>query len=105
MFFCRYSKTTDAVALATLATAQTIEAACSCAAEYFGKNNPVIATDENLVGQGSNESCHRKFLNNMKEFVESLWFARVIMVSIFLNTMCLAMEHHGQVFIANIVAI
>jgi hypothetical protein len=34
----------------------------------------------------------------MKELVESTRFTRVIMVSIFLNTMCMAVEHHGQVF-------
>ena len=101
--FYRFSKIPDTIALATQATTQTIEAACSCAAEHFGENNSVIVTDEDLVGQESNESCHRKFLNIMKELVESSWFTRVIMVSIFLNTICLAVEHHGQVFIANIV--
>ena len=102
-FYCS-SKTTDAVALATPATTQTIEAACSCAAEHLGENNPVIVPVGDSVGQGKDNLCHHKFLKNIKKFVDSSWFIRVIMTSIFLNTICMAVEHHGQVFLANIVA-
>ena len=97
MFLYCYSQNDNAVTLATQATTQTIEAACSCAAEHLEENNP--------VGQGKDNSCHHKFLKNMKNFVGNDWFTRVIMASIFLNTICMAVEHHGQVFIANIVAL
>ena len=45
-----------------------------------------------------NNSCYEKFRDNMKVLVEGTRFTRVIMASIFLNTICMAIEHHGQVY-------
>ena len=105
MNYC--SKTADAVSIAGQATAQTIEAACSCAAQQSGDDNIHVVTraceDSSEDDRGHSKtkrdnSCYTKFRDNMKELVESTRFTRVILVSIFLNTMCMAVEHHGQVF-------
>ena len=103
------SKSTDAVAVATQATTQTIEAACSCAARQSGEENIHVITkayedsvdssddDEGSCRTKKDRSCFEKFRDNMKVLVEGTWFTRVIMASIFLNTICMAVEHHGQV--------
>ena len=105
------SKSADAVALATQATTQTIEAACSCAAQQSGEDNVRVITraygdsvdsseDEKEQNRTKKDkSFYVKFRDNMTVFVESTRFTRVILASIFLNTICMAVEHHGQVLI------
>ena len=105
------SKSADAVTAAAQATNQTIEAVCSCAAQQSGEeSNHVVwktredSADSSEDDRGDSEtkrdkSCFRKFRENTKLLVEGTRFTRVIMVSIFLNTICMAVEHHGQVLL------
>ena len=103
------SKTADAAAVAAQATTQTIEAACSCAAQQSGEENVRVVTkayedsvdssedDGGSCGTRKDNSCFEKFRDKMRVLVEGTRFTRVIMASIFLNTICMAVEHHGQV--------
>ena len=91
--------------MAAEATTKTIEAACSCATKQAGEDNAHVITkafwdsadssDDSV--ENKDNSCCEKFRDKMKTSVESTHFTRVIMASIFLNTICMAVEHHGQV--------
>lgn len=103
-----YSKTADTVSVAAQATANTIETACSCAAQQredkklhvVTKEDDPFESSEEEAGVNENEKnvgCFGKLRNFLKKLVERPSFTRVIMSSIFLNTICMATEHHGQV--------
>ena len=53
--------------------------------------------DEGSCGTRKDNSRFEKFRDKMRVLVEGTRFTRVIMASIFLNTICMAAEHHGQV--------
>ena len=104
-----YSQTADTLSLAAQATAQTLEAACSCAmqqkeetklSEVAKEYNSFDSSDDEGGERNENRrhiTCCGKLKNVMMKFVESPRFTRFIMASIFLNTICMAVEHHGQV--------
>ena len=95
--------------MAAQATTQTIEAACTCAAQQSGEENVHVVTRAREDSMDSSEddrensetkvdrSCCETFRDKMKVCVESSRFTRAIMASIFLNSVCMAVEHHGQV--------
>ena len=101
-----YSKSADAVSVAAQATAQTIETVCSCAAHQSGEDGNHVfwkdckdsadSSEDNKENSEAKKSCCHRFRDNTKILVEGTRFTRVIMVSIFLNTVCMAVEHHGQ---------
>ncbi|XP_046854592.1 voltage-dependent T-type calcium channel subunit alpha-1G-like [Xenia sp. Carnegie-2017] len=103
-----YSKTAAPVnAIATKATEKTLEVACSCAARHSEDENVNVIKnacndyiysfdDDDVDSPNTKKKCLVKIRYNLKAFVESRHFMRLIMVSIFLNTISMAIEHHGQ---------
>ena len=106
------SKGADAVSVAAQATAQTIETVCSCAARQSGEDGNHVfwktcedsadSSEDDKENSDTKKSCCHRFRDNTKTLAEGTRFTRVIMASIFLNTVCMAVEHHGQVFLMNL---
>ena len=103
-----------ATATASAAAASAIRSACSCAMEHVGEDIKVNYESECVYEEdgasesdfsnddlGSKTRRRQKMVSRFRHIcrvgVESKWFTYIIMGAIFLNTLSMAIEYHGQV--------